>query len=313
MKLHEICKVFDNGLHNAFTSIAWFRGSPYVAFRRGHDHVSADGRVIVLRGDSGGRHWLPAGVVWAGMDTRDPKLLATPEGLFVYCFSRRTEPDRVVSGYAYSADGEVWQPWQSVQADSVYWRPEWLAGAADVAAYGRQADLEEGPVVLKHSADGRRWEDICTLVEADPKTQPNETALALDGDGVMWALVRRERGSGRPLLGAAQPPYNRWECNELPIKLQGPYLWFVGGNLYLSGRWFQPSGMVNTAVLRLDGPEPVPQLVLPSGGDTSYMGAVPAKPEGGDRWWLTYYSSHEYLAHGGVQRSAIYLADVTLD
>lgn len=310
MKVHEIRKVFDNGLHNAFTSIAWFQGRPYIAFRCGHDHVSADGRVLVLRGDDDACHWLPVAVIWAGIDTRDPKLLATAEGLFVYAFSRRTDPDRIVSGYAFSSDGDAWQPWQAVEADWVYWRPELLWDTCYVAAYGRAPGGGEGPVVLKRSEDGRAWQDVCVLVEQDG-TWPNETALALAPDRTMWALIRRERGSGRPILCRARAPYTIWEQAELPIKLQGPYLWLVDETVYISGRWYQPSGQVNTAVFRMRGLEPEPQLVLPSGGDTSYMGAVPVPGEN-RRWWLTYYSSHEYLRHGEVQPAAIYLADVSL-
>ena len=309
MRVLEIKKLFDNGLHNAFTSIAWFRGFPYVSFRCGTSHVSADGRVLVLRGDGQGRQWLPVTAVWAGIDTRDPKLMATDEGLFVYCFSRRTEPDRVVSGYAFSADGEAWEPWQPVAPDWVLWRPERLGDSCYVAAYGRIPDGSEGPVVLKRSADGRFWEDLCLLVD-DPLSYPNETALALEPDGRMWALVRRERGSGRPLLGWAVAPYTEWRFEELPMKLQGPYLWLVGTTVYLSGRWYQPSGAVNTAVFRVADGDAVPQCVLPSGGDTSYMGAVPAMDGDERHWWLTYYSSHEYLRHGEVQPAAIYLADV---
>lgn len=316
MRLIGVRKVFDNGLHNAFTSVAWFQGVPYLAFRSGASHVSADGRVLVLRGDRLGQNWLPVAVIWAGIDTRGPKLMVTPEGLFVYCFERHTGPDRVVSGYAFSADGDSWEPWRPLEPDLVYWRPEWLAGGAYVGAYGREPGGDEGPVWLKRSGDGRTWRDVCRLVGNEDASSPNEAALTMTPDERMWALVRRESGSKQPLLGWAAPPYDHWNWQELPIKLQGPYLWLAGEHLYLSGRWYQPSGLVNTTVFRMEGGQPVPQVILPSAGDTSYMGAIPAAPDNGlDRhWWLSYYSSHEHLGtDGGPDLGAIYLAELELD
>ena len=315
MQLCNITKVFDNSMHNAFTSITWFRGLPYIAFRCGTAHDSADGRVLVLRGDREGRRWLPVAALWAGIDTRDPKLLVAPDGLYVYCFTHRTDTDEVGSGYVVSHDGDNWGPWTTVQNNWVYWRPEWFGDAAYVAAYHHTPYQSEGPVVLKRSVDARHWEDVCTLVD-DERRQANETALSLAPDGRMWAIVRSEHGSELPLLGWATAPFTDWHFEELSIKLQGPYLWRVGQSLYLSGRWFQPSGLYNTAVFRMEEGRPVPQLVLPSAGDTSYMGAVPADPEDtskAGRWWLSYYSAHENLALGFKNFAAIYLAEVELD
>lgn len=42
-------KIFSNGLHNAFTDIAFWSGHYYVAFRTGAAHSSLDGRITVLR------------------------------------------------------------------------------------------------------------------------------------------------------------------------------------------------------------------------------------------------------------------------
>jgi len=312
MKVREIKTIFDNGLHNAFTSIAWFQGRPYVAFRCGVEHADPEGRILILRGDVEGEYWMPVGVVRADADTRDPKLMVTEKGLFVYGFSRKHEPEQgadaysYTAGYAFSPDGEMWEPWVPVEKDWIYWRPECFPDACYVAAY---SVVQRGRIVLKRSDDGTSWQDVCVLVEDEPN-YANEVALAMGPEGRMWALVRRDRGTGRPLFGSASPPYRDWDLKELPIKLQGPYMWLVGDTIYISGRWFHPSGLVNTAIFRMEGDSPVPQYVLPSGGDTSYMGAVPVPGTGERRWWLTYYSSHAYLRRGKTYRSAIYLADV---
>jgi hypothetical protein len=312
MKVNEIRVVFDNGMHNAFTSIAWFRGAPYVAFRCGVDHVSPEGRVLVLRGNAEGDYWQPVASIYAGADTRDPKLLVTDKGLYVYCFSYRREKDNTLdcaSGYAFSEDGDFWQPWVAVERDWIYWRPEWFGDTCYVAAYSTD---RLGRVRLLRSADGASWQDICVLVDDEPN-YANEVALAMEPGGRMWALIRRDRGSGRPLFGWADAPYADWHLQELPLKLEGPYMWIARGNIYISGRWYHASGLDNTAIFLMREGAPTPLYVLPSGGDTSYMGAcaIPGSEE--RHWWLTYYSSHAYLVRGKTQRSAIYLADVSFE
>lgn len=312
MKIHRLAKIYDDGMHNAFTDVCWFQDRPYVTFRHAANHVSDDGRVLVLRGDEEGRRWQTVACVWSGADTRDPAFMITPEGLFCWCFlSDRTEGAvRRTSGYSFSANGERWGPWEPVEEGWWYWHPEWHEGRGYCAAY----TFPESQVMLKQSEDGRQWYDVGIVVEQTGEERPNEVAMTFREDGEMILLIRREHGTGRPLLGRAGPPYTQWDLTELPVKLQGPMVWLNGETIYISGRWYQPSGMVNTAVFRLQDDEPVPQLVLPSGGDTSYMGVAP-HPDGGGRFWLSYYSSHEYSGTPNSHEAgaAIYLCDVTLD
>jgi hypothetical protein len=311
MQIHRLAKIYDDGRHNAFTDVCWFQGRPYVTFRHAANHISHDGRVLVLRGDEEGRRWQTVACLWSGWDTRDPAFLVTPEGLFCWCFfSDRRENGGKASGYAFSADGEGWTAWQQVEENWWYWHPEWYQGRAYCAAY----TYPERKVMLKQSEDGRQWFDLCLIPTPAGEEAPNEVAMAFRESGEMVILIRRDGGSGRPLLGRARPPYTQWELQELPVKLQGPMIWLKGETIYISGRWYQPSGMVNTAVFRVEDGQPIPQLVLPSGGDTSYMGVV-AHPEGGGRFWLSYYSSHEYSGTPNSHEAgaAIYLCDVTLD
>ncbi len=314
MKILAWRKIYSAGSHNAFTDICWFRGRPYVTFRHAKTHVSDDGRVLVLRGDEAGTWWQTVGCFWAGADTRDPAFMVTPEGLFVWSFrsARDAErPDRkLASGFNFSADGESFGDWQHVEDGWVYWHPEWHKGRAYAAAY----DWPEAHVVLKVSEDGRTWTDHCLLAERTGEEQPNEVALAFGPDDVAHALIRRDGGEGTPLLARAEPPYDFWTFQALPLKLQGPMIWLHGEQVYISGRWYQPSGLVNTAVFRVDNGKPVPQLILPSGGDTSYMG-VAVHPGNPNRFWLTYYSGHEYSARPNSHDAgaAIYLCDLELE
>ncbi len=310
IRLERWLKIYSDGNHNAFTSVCWYRDKPYCTFRHASNHISEDGRVLVLRGTETAARWMVVGCIRGASDTRDPKLMPTPHGLFSYSFLSQPDPATgqrsIASGYSFSEDGEHWSPWTKVEADMVYWAPRWHKGRGYVAAY-RSGDFS---VTLKTTADGQCWEDVCLLVQ-DEETWPNEVSMDFAEDDRCWALIRREHGQGFPLLATAEPPYTDWSFTELPIKLQGPCLWLVEEEVWISGRWYQPSGYVNTAIFRMDGATPVPQIVLPSGGDTSYMGAAqhPQQPE---RWWLTYYSSHAHnpRVNSHEHPADIYLCDV---
>lgn len=314
LNLQRYLRIFADGNHNAFTDVCWFQGRPYCTFRHATNHISEDGRVLVLRGNQDGDRWQVVASIRSQTDTRDPKLMVTPEGLFCYCFARWLDetPSQYhrATGYSFSPDGDSWTPWTLIEYEDVFWRPRWHDGRAYVAAYR----VTDWSIPFKSSPDGRTWEDVCTIVRREGEPRPNEVALGFAPDGTCWAMIRREYPEGHPLLARAQPPYTDWSLEEIDIKLQGMCLWFVGDQPFLSGRWYQPSGYVNTAVFRLDGTRPVCQVILPSGGDTSYMGAA-QHPQDPARWWLSYYSSHEYnpQVNSHVHPANIYLADVRFD
>ena len=240
--------------------------------------------------------------------------MVTPEGLFSYSFVRFPDerPDECnrATGYSFSPDGDNWSPWTLVEEDLIYWRPRWHQGRGYVAAYR----CEDWSVVFKMTEDGRNWENVSIVAERTGEPRPNETPFDFAPDGTCWALVRREYPEGHPLLARADPPYTDWCYEELDIKLQGMCIWFVGDQPYISGRWYQPGGYVNTAIFTLEGTEPICQLVLPSGGDTSYMG-VAQHPDDPARWWLTYYSSHEHnpKVNSHEHPADIFLCDVVFD
>jgi len=312
LKIERWYKVFSDGSHNAFTDVCWFRGSPYCTFRHATNHLSEDGRVLVLRGSPDGSRWQVMASIRGPADTRDPKLMPTPDGLLCYSFVALHDPggSRFSAGCSLSRDGETWGPWRLIEEDLIYWRPRWHDGRGYVAAYG----VQDCTVVFKSTVDGLTWDDVSALAQREGQECPNETAFDFGSDGVCWALVRRECGEGHPLLARSDPPYTRWTRVELAIKLQGPCLWLVGEQVYISGRWYQPGGHVNTAIFRLDGIQPVCQVVLPSGGDTSYMGAA-RHPQDDRRYWLTYYSSHEYSprVNSHEHPADVFICDVLFD
>lgn len=311
LKLERLIKIYSDGNHNAFTDICWFNGAPYCTFRHAENHMSEDGRALVLRGTESGDRWQVVASIRAESDTRDPKLLVTPEGLFSYSFVRfqdeRAGKYNRASGYSFSPDGDNWSPWTMVEEDLIYWRPRWRKGRGYVAAY----QTEDWSIVFKTTRDARTWENVSVPAERTGEPRPNEVAFDFAPDDTCWALIRREYDEGHPLLAKARPPYTTWTHEELPIKLQGPCLWFVEEQPFIAGRWYQPGGTVNTAIFKLVEGKPECQIVLPSGGDTSYMG-IAQHPQEPRRYWLSYYSSHEHnpRVNSHEHPADIFLCDV---
>ena len=80
---YSVEKIWDNGMHNAFTSIVEFKGEYYISFREGETHIfnsegEADGKVRILHSKNGKKwHALPL-IGKDGYDLRDPRSPSRP-------------------------------------------------------------------------------------------------------------------------------------------------------------------------------------------------------------------------------------------
>jgi len=326
MRVIEVRKVFDDGRHNAFTDLVRWRGEYYLAFRNATDHISRDGRILLLR-SSDGREWEQVATLETEEDDRDPKFLATPERLFLYSpgwlpgeghepeFHRGTK-------VATTGDGRSWTDLQPCTEPNVtFWRPRTFEGVHYVAAYtstGR-GDMAGWRSRLLRSEDGLSWEEVSTIYLGQGA---NETCLSFAPDGTLTALVRREEEPRIPAICRAHPPWGvpkrpkgrlgcpdrEWECTSANRFLQGPMLERIGERLLVAGRC-REGGEMRTGLFWLDGANLELIELLPSGGDTSYAAMAPA---GEGHWLLSYYSSHEYTT-GSRGPAAIYLAELALE
>ncbi len=53
MQLKWIKKVYSDGTHNAFTGLAFFKGSYFLAFRNGERHSSPGGKKMLITSPDG--------------------------------------------------------------------------------------------------------------------------------------------------------------------------------------------------------------------------------------------------------------------
>ena len=298
--------------HNAFTGAAWFRGELYVAFRQGDAHVCPQGRLVVLRSRDDGVSFDSVAVIRGVYDTRDAHLYTNGDRLFVAGFE--ATPDGPRAGAAWSDDGLHWSAWTPYSGTEGYvmWRPCCHKNRFFCAGYRFRKGEADSQVAWFESSDGTCWEEKRTIhAGAD---LPNECAFDFMDDGTVVMLMRRGIVSKKPLLLRALPPYETWDNVELDVPLHGPALWLVGEEIWISGRWFLPSGVTHLGVFSVENDKPKLQLVLPSGPDRdqSYMG-VARHPLNKRRFALSYYSGHTAGDDPNVSQWShpdIYLADI---
>jgi len=80
----QVKKIWDNGKHNAFTSLIKFKDAYYCSFREGDSHIfdssgKAEGKVRILK-STDGENWKSVALFGKdNYDLRDPKLSVTPD------------------------------------------------------------------------------------------------------------------------------------------------------------------------------------------------------------------------------------------
>jgi hypothetical protein len=306
----SVQKIWDAGLHNAFTDLIRFQERWFCTFREGEGHVGGNGRIRLLVSETGGKWESAALLSEAGTDLRDPKLSITPDrqlmltlGGSVYEGKTLTERQPRV---AFSQDGRQWTAPKRVAAkDDWLWRVTWHQGRAYGIAYTvpvrrGAASPTEWTVKLLSSTNGVNYELVTLL---DVPGRPNEATLQFLENGDCVALLRREGADAKAekdaWIGVSRAPYQDWKWTPAGMFVGGPnFVVLSDGTMLAGGRQVTPAAQGPRMFV---GPMTLqsitPRWILPSGGDCSYPGMV---------WhdgllWVSYYSSHE-------GKSSIYLA-----
>ena len=76
----SVHKIWDRALHNAFTDLIRFRDCWWCTFREAAEHGRGNGNIRVIM-STNEQEWTSAALVEEkGVDLRDPKLSAMPDG-----------------------------------------------------------------------------------------------------------------------------------------------------------------------------------------------------------------------------------------
>jgi len=304
-------RIWDRAGHNAFTDILSFRGTLYCCFREGTGHVPGlNGTIRVIASDDGQNWRSVAHMALGGVDLRDPKLSVAPDGRImalmggsVYDGNQRVSmAPRVAFSNTGGTEFSRPQPIfidKRIRSDHDWlWRVTWHQGTGYGVIY--QPRVEPQAVQLVATIDGIGYSYVTTF-RLDGR--PNETTLRFLPDDTMIALVRREEGDQRGMIGTSVPPYKEWTWAKLFRRLGGPnFIRLPDGSLLCGTRDYRQEDAYSTLLGFIDIRGQFEDLFrLPSGGDTSYPGF--ASHNG--TLYVSYYSSHE-------GKSAIYLAKLRL-
>ena len=302
----ESWTVVDDGRHNAFTDLVYWRGGFWLAFVSSPSHFASRRSRIVLLHSPDARLWKElARFDGRGEDIRDPKLAVVNDRLLLLALLNRAfDPLPYQTVCAASADGLIWS--ELVPAVP----PGWLLGrpkpSLNGAWYAPAHNLKTSTVQLFATQDGLAWK-ACATITSDQGA--DETAVEFLPDGRLLAVTRSEAGGGvfghpqaGTLLSAAEPPYEKWTAlnSSRPARLDSPALFTHQGEVYAVGRSqphisgpFEWQGSAfsrkRTSLYRVSVPgEGLTHLAdLPSAGDTAYAGVVTLNGQA----YISYYTS----------------------
>lgn len=290
LRLTRARKIYSDGRHNAFTSIASAFGQTFVVFRAATNHGSPDGTIKVIASADHERWTTVADLAIPGSDLRDPTILVFNGTLLVVC---EEEYDGRFGTLVFpSTDGTTFGdplPVNGLPADRWLWHAQPHGGRIYATGYSNRDG--EDYASLYASDDAGHWETLL-----DFPFPCNEVYLDFDRDGVLWALAREDNHGRIPTLYTIDAPYTSVRSGKrLPIKLVGPMVKRLDGGCVLIGRNWDDPGIRNlrTDLYWLaDGHDVQLVRTLPSGGDTSYAAW---QDQGPGRAVISYYSAHEHM------------------
>lgn len=308
-ELVSVTKIWDQAPHCAYTDITRFQNLFYCCFREAPAADRGEGVIRILL-SSTGKTWVDQGTLSeAGTDLRDPKIIVTPDGkrLYLLCSGQSATQGRQ-SRYSTTMDGKVWTPLQKLLAKGdTLWRVS--INPTDQRFYGISYNIHPnsgGPAPEKEwslkgyaSADGSVWQLSSIL---NVPGQPAEATLRFLKNGSALALVARQGGDRRGVIGTAVAPYRDWTWTSAGVPLGGPnFIELPDGKLIAGSRGFGATPGAHMVLFAMTASSLTPILELPSGGDCSYPGLYWHD----DLLHVSYYSSHE-------GKAAIYYAQVRL-
>ena len=300
--------VTNDGKHNAFTDLLFWRDSFWLIYVSSPSHFASKKSRLVLLRSSDAQNWQKVMEFDGnGQDIRDPKLAIIQGQIYLYALlNKRIDPEPYKTIVSHSNDGTTWAPFEAITPDG------WLLGrpiSLDESTWYVPAHrIDQGSALLLQSTDGLNWSLHSTIFEGREE-RADETAIKFLNDGRIIATTRLEAGSsifGSPqagtLISVAAAPFTSWTeiTRSRVTRLDGPTLFGVGDQVYAVGR-HQPQvtspiqGMGSalsrkrTAIyLVKENAEGLIHLTdLPSCGDTSYAGVVTAN----GMVFISYYTN----------------------
>ncbi|MGA2297484.1 MAG: hypothetical protein ABSG15_08055 [FCB group bacterium] len=300
----ETWEIVNDGKHNAFTDLVYWKGSFYLAYTASHFHSGSIKSKIVIMTSTDAKKWKELKQLDAnGNDIRDPKFAIVKNRLFLFALENAhffASPTKSV--YSISNDGRIWSNVKEINYDGwLIWRPK---TSDSITWYAPFYWKNRGESFLLKSSDFKNWSIVSKIYRGD---NTSETEITFLNDSTLIAVGRMECSDnifespeGFTIIFQSSFPYNKWSSykKSFVTRLDGPVLFTYKGNVYAIGRYQSLSmgltryfgGLFSrkrTAIFIIKNYNLIYLSDLLSGGDTSYPGVVII----GDELYFSYYTS----------------------
>lgn len=301
--------LWSSPFHSAFTDLCDFKQQLYCCFREATNHVSNDGKIIVLRLNSDSKVEQVFRLAMPNCDLRDPKLSVMPDGKLLLIAYGRQHNEQGNWQYSqpvcwFSVDGNSWSAQRNFGDKNWWvWQLRWYKNEAFGLAYHRASEslsLYRGNPLRRFTVSKAN----ALGLQSHGLGYPNESDMCFTENGTAYAIVRRDADSFTAQLGVAKWPCQHWRWHDLGVYIGCPAIHLLNDNeLLVAGRiWV--ANRPKTALLKVHLQRHTTDLLctFDSAGDNSYPGMVVVN----DDVYLSYYSSHQ------GQRCDIYLSQISL-
>lgn len=308
LEVQSVQRIWSQARHNGFPDLLRYKDELWCVLREGEAHVGGDrGRIRVLSSRDG-EQWASAAFISDSQrDLRDVSISVTPGGklmllVVTYDGVGTTDWKKRDTRVSFSENGRDWSPLKPILAPGDrLWRVTWHQGLAYGVSATYRNDVRYS--TLYRSGDGLEWQPVSDVrfsahgMDADSASF-SETRLGFLEDGTLMAMIRPG------YIGRSRPPYKEWDVHRASLKMYGPnWIEMQDHSVWMTTRYFRTpktvaeqqrveqgkQGVPSTLLACMDASGAlIPQLVLPSGGDTGYAGLT----RDGDTLWVAYYSSH---------------------
>jgi len=293
--------VVRDGMHNAFTTMVYWKGAYWIAYRKGDGHMNWGGQIAVsMSGDR--TRWREAARLKLSGDNRDPRFVVTGDDKLALLFPNVPDPSQatdekplIEQWIAFSNDGFNWEKPRRILGPHHHLfrvrKHEGLYYGLDCYREGNLRRLE-----LWTSPDLLNWTRLCQV--GSDEAALNESDIVFRPDGEAWIVSRSQSQSRHGHFSTARPPYTDWRVQSLGVRMDAPCILEHEGRVYVAGRsvprilgeetW--PFGQ-SLYIWELTRGQVTPVLRIPTGGDSTYPGFI-KDPDG--RLCISYYSQHAY-------------------
>lgn len=305
---HQLCAndvkgklIWKGHPYAAFTSLAYYEGNFYCAFRNAKSHVDKTGldcgSIVIIKSEDA-EHWGEfLSYTEDGYDLRDPQLSVTPSGKLMlmtervkYVDGKSKERHTYVSFINKDGSHSSLEPITFDASPNRNWI--WNVGWIDGVAYGFNYNPFFGFV---KSTDGKEFE-LMERIKLD--NLPTESAVEKLNKNEFFAVVRTNKNA---IIGIYNKKNRKWDWNECDERIDCPKIIKVKNDIFVVGRSF--NGGKKTSLYKYNKKERQLKRVLTiSGGrDCSYPGIVCLK----GKFYISYYS-------GEKEQSDIFMAIINI-